>query len=92
VALSIGVGTGSRVDVDGHVVKVKNVVKPNLIVLTVDGGEDIVVSDQARIEILPDVFVFAGVGSTGRGSRLAFEAPVSIPIHRIGYEVVEYGT
>jgi len=83
LALSIGISSGSKIKVGDHMVEVKTVAKPNLIVLSVDGGPDQVISDQSRTEILPEVFVFSGVGSQGSGNRLAFEAARSIPIHRV---------
>lgn len=84
MALSIGVTTNSKIDVGGHKVLVKSVIRPNLIILTVDGGPEITVSENERVQILPEVFVFAGIGGNGVGSRLAFEAPKSIEIHRKG--------
>lgn len=84
MALSIGVSNGSLIRVGEHRVLVKAVVNSTLLVVTVDGGQDITVSDKERVEILPQVFVFAGVGNGGVGNRLAFEAPRSIPIHRKG--------
>lgn len=83
MALSIGVSQGSRISVGKNMVRVKSVARPNLIVLSVDDGPDVVVSDQAKVEILPKVFVFVGVGRSGTGNRLALEASRDIPIHRI---------
>lgn len=83
MALSIGVTAGSRINVAGHIVEVKAIARPNLIVLTVDEGPEMVVSDQARTEILPKVFVFSGLGQSGGTNRLAFEADKVVPIHRI---------
>ena len=79
MTLSIGVGVGSRIDVGGHLIQVKALVSPNVIVLTVDRGEDVVVSEGKAVEILPDVKVHAGP----HGNRLAFIAPRSIRISRI---------
>lgn len=88
MALSLGVKAGDKIKVGEHVVQVKTLTQPNLIVLTVDAGPDIVVSDLSRTEILPKVFVFSGVNQGGSGNRLAFEADKSIRILRIrdGYE------
>lgn len=83
MALSIGVSVGSRIDVDGHSVVVKTLSQPNLIVVSVDNGPDVVISDQAGTEILPTVFVFSGVGANGGTNRLAFEAPRAIRISRV---------
>lgn len=84
MALSIGVSAGSKIDVGNHCVQVKTVVHPTLFILNVDGGEDITVTDKERVKILPEVYVFAGVGGAGVGNRLAFEAPRSIAINRRG--------
>jgi hypothetical protein len=84
VALSIGVRVGTKIDIAGHIVQVKGIVDTSLIVVTVDGGPDMRVSDKERITILPDVYVF--VGGRGQGHqdhRLAFEAPKLIRISRI---------
>lgn len=88
MAKVIGVTSGSVINVGGeivggHKVQVKSVVKNNLIVITVDDGEEITISDQERVEIVPGVFVFAGVGANGTGYRLGFEAPKSILINRM---------
>ena len=83
MALSIGVSTGSRIDVAGHLVEVKSIQDPNLIVITVDGGTPIVLQEQQRQEILPGVFVFSGVGEQGGANRIAFEAPQAIRISRL---------
>jgi hypothetical protein len=80
VALSIGVGVGSRIDVGGHVVQVKSLVHPNVVVITVDRGAEVVISEGQVVEILPGVKVQSGLG----GNRLAFHAPKSIRISRIG--------
>lgn len=83
MALSIGVSVGSKIDVGGHLLQITALAQPNLIVVTVDAGVPVVVSDQSRTEILPDVFVFSGVGKAGSANRLAFEAPRAIRISRI---------
>ena len=88
MAKIIGVTSGSVINVGGHLVgghtvKVKSVVKPNVIVITIDDGADITISDQERVEIVPGVFVFAGVNSNGAGCRLGFEAARSILINRL---------
>jgi len=83
MALSIGVSKGSKIDIAGHVLEVKDIAKGNLIVVSIDGGNDKIISEQASIEVLPEVFVFAGIGPGGSSNRLAFTAKRSIPIHRI---------
>lgn len=83
MALSIGVSVGSKIDIGGKMLTVKAMAPPNLIVVSVDGAADVVVSDLSRTEILPNVFVFAGVGKGGGSHRLAFEASRSIRISRV---------
>jgi hypothetical protein len=77
--LSIGVSVGSRIDVGGHQVKVKSLTHPNIIVVTVDNGPELVISEDKTVEILPDVKVQSGIG----GNRLAFHAPRRIRISRM---------
>lgn len=55
----------------------------SLIIVAVDGGHEITISDQAKTEILKKVLVFSGLGASGNASRLAFEAPKNIKIQRI---------
>jgi sRNA-binding carbon storage regulator CsrA len=83
MSLSIGVSTGSRISVGDHVVRVKSINSPNLFVVDIDGGNEVVISEREKIEVLPDVFVQSGVGQKGGGNRLAFDAPRSIKISRI---------
>jgi len=83
MALSIGVSVGSKIDVGGHLLQVKEIAPHNLIVISIDKGEDMVISELSRTEILPTVFVFVGVGQSGGGNRLAFEAPKTIRINRV---------
>jgi hypothetical protein len=56
----------------------------DLITITIDGGKNILVTDQSKSIILPEVLAFSGVGASGNRSRLAFEAPRTIPIRRLG--------
>ena len=79
MALSIGVSVGSKIDVGGHTVQVNALVHPNVVVITVDRGEEIVISEGRAVEILPGVKVQSGVG----GNRLAFHAAKSIRISRV---------
>lgn len=79
MALAIGVGVGSKIDVGGHLLQVKALVHPNLIVITVDRGDDVVVSESRAVEILPGVKLQSGPG----GNRLAFHAAKSIRISRV---------
>jgi len=82
MALSIGVGVGSKIDIGGHLLVVKALVQPNVVVVTVDRGEEIVISEGKSVEVLPGVKVQAGLG----GNRLAFHAAKSIRISRVGEE------
>jgi hypothetical protein len=79
IALSIGVSVGSKIDVGGHILQVKALVHPNVVVITVDRGEEILISEGKTVEILPEVRVQSGVG----GNRLAFHAPKAIRISRV---------
>lgn len=79
MALSIGVSVGSKIDVGGHMLVVKALVHPNVVVVTVDRGDDIVISEGRTVDILPGVRVQVGLG----GNRLAFHAAKSIRISRI---------
>jgi hypothetical protein len=60
--------------------QVKALVHPNVVVVTLDRGEEIVISEARAVEILPGVKVQSGSG----GNRLAFHAAKSIRISRIG--------
>lgn len=81
--MSIGVSVGSRIAIGNNVLEVRALAHPNLIVIGVDDGPDIVISEEARKEVLPEVFVQTGVGPTGTGNRLAITAPKVIRISRI---------
>jgi hypothetical protein len=72
--------------VDGHIVTVKAFSHPNVITISVDDREDIRVTEDHSIEILPQVNVFPGVGPREASNRLAFEAPLSVRIGRIEKE------
>lgn len=61
--------------------EVLNVPSPHLILLKLDGKADILISDQARKEILPTVYAFVGSRESGV-NRIAFEAPRDVPIFR----------
>jgi len=87
MALSIGVSVGSRIDVGGHLLQVKALVHPNVVVVTLDRGEEIVISEARAVEILPGVKVQSGSG----GNRLAFHAAKSIRISRIGESTAPKG-
>jgi hypothetical protein len=51
-------------------------------VVTVDGGDDVVISDKDRKEIVPGLWVRVGIGQVGGCNRLAFEAPKTINVSR----------
>lgn len=80
MALSIGISVGSKIDVGGHLLQVKSLSHPNVIIVTVDRGEDIIISEGRAVEVLPGVKVQSGSG----GNRLAFHAAKSIRISRVG--------
>ena len=88
IALSIGVNKKSKIRVGSSILKVRQVVSPTLIVVGLDDGPDLTVTDQQSTELMPGVTVFAGVGGRKRsiapGSRdvvrLAFEADRSVEI------------
>jgi sRNA-binding carbon storage regulator CsrA len=85
MALSLGIKVGSKIQVGDHEVLIKDLTPPSFIVVSVDGGNDIVVSERSRLEILPNVFVF----SAGENSnRLVFEAPREVLISRVKNEKV----
>lgn len=64
----------------GHTLVVKSLAHPNIVVITVDRGDDIIISEGRAVEILPGVKVQSGSG----GNRLAFHAAKSIRISRVG--------
>lgn len=89
MALSIGVSAGESITIgpygpkkEYHTVYVKILTAPNLIVITVDNGPEIVVNDDQKIELLPEVFVQVGIGANGASNRLAFHADRSIKIEK----------
>lgn len=91
MALSLGVQAGSNIKVGQWMLHVDEVLDNGLRVKVDVGGKKFFVSDDERVEVLKDVFVFCGV-SAGMGwnmpykSKLAFEAPTDILIHRAGVE------
>jgi len=56
-----------------------------MIAITVDDGEELLITDQKATKSLPKVSVSSGVrrGGLGNGNRLAFDAPKSIEITRL---------
>jgi hypothetical protein len=83
MALSIGVSAGSKIKVGKSMVAVQEANR-RMVTLKVDGGPTQIITEAERTEILPQVYVFIGVGpDSGMNSRLAFEAPRSIQIDRV---------
>lgn len=83
MALSIGVTAGSQIRIGKSVLKVVDITS-GLITVKVGNGPLHVLSDKERAEVLPNVFVFVGdMRGRNTGSRLAFEAPRSVPITRV---------
>jgi hypothetical protein len=88
MALSLGVQAGSNILIGQDMLHVDEILSNGLKVLVDVGGRKFVISDDERIEVLKDVFVFCGV-SAGMGwnmahkSKLAIEAPLDILIDRL---------
>jgi hypothetical protein len=83
MALSLGVRIGSRILVGNHCIEVKARLAPNRIVITVDNGGEILITDEAATAVLPGVKVFAGMAKKGNEPRLAFVAEPAIKIVRV---------
>ena len=82
--LSIGVSVGSKIAIGKSVVEVRNIsTYPPMIIISVDGKEDTLITGEDQKEIIPHVFAQVGVGERGASNRLAFEAPRRIRISRI---------
>lgn len=86
MALSLGVSVGSEITI-GPVnrLKVLDIIGGTQVKIEV-GGNQFLIDDQERQEVLPEVFVSCGLSAPTRGthtSRLAFEAPRSIKIDRV---------
>lgn len=90
MALSLGVRAGSQViltDHEGlaHTLTVRRINSAVDIDVAVD-GQDFKLTDQERVAVIPDCFVFSGARE-GRGDEeytyLAFEAPRDIRIDRV---------
>lgn len=85
MALIIGVNKSSKIQVGDKMVKIGDIL-PTVVMLKVEGGEDFMISDKERTEILPDVFVSLGLNhrtQSTNSNRLAFEAPMSVKINRV---------
>lgn len=82
MALSLGVSVGRKIAVGASVLEIRAIPDPTQMIIAVDGGKEIAVSDDAAnaVQVLPGVRVFVGLDTNGNRNRLAFEAPKSIPI------------
>lgn len=84
--LSLGVKVGSRIWVGEDAVDVVGIEDGRRIVVRVNGSARYLLDEWGRIEILPGVIAFCGVYGprrlVGPRSRLAIDAPRSIPIQR----------
>jgi hypothetical protein len=89
MALSLGVHKGDKIFVGAHCLEVRAITPSpdpaagDLITVAIDGGEEMVVTDRSKSNILPGVLAFSGVGAKGAKNRLALEAPRNIPIRRL---------
>lgn len=86
MALSLGIKTGAKFKIGNHLMVVLSVGPGSHAVVDV-GGKSYHVNDQRSVEVLKDVRIsFGPERSTGgyqNGPRLAFEAPITIPIVRL---------
>ena len=83
--LSLGVKAGSRVWIGEVAVDVLEIEEGRRIHVRVNGSDRYLLDEWNRIEILPGVVAFCGVHGPKRprhNSRLAIEAPRSVPILR----------
>ena len=83
MGLSLGVYINSQIQIGGSVLRVLRMPRPPLIVVRLDNGDDILVSDRERTEIMPGVFLSVGKIKKGFTNRLLIEAPKSVPITRL---------
>lgn len=89
MALVLGckLGSGIRIGtVDGTTMVTVSTIDPELEVQLEVTDRLFKITDQERTEIMPDVFVSLGSGSSTKGDRycrLVFEAPRSIRIERV---------
>lgn len=89
MALSLAVREGDKISIGNHCLEVKAILpraranEANPIIVAVDGGEDIRVTEESKTKIFPEVFVFSGLGGTGNARRLVIDAPKNIAIRRL---------
>lgn len=85
--LSLGVRKGFKYRVGGSIIRVKEVLGPKEVVVTVDRDTDYTITEHERVQVIPDVFLSCGVPDHvvihEHHSRLAIEAPNEIKIERI---------
>lgn len=87
MALSLGIQSGSQIQIGDSIMRVIEVARDGKLVHIEVTGKRFSVSDEERTEILDDVFVQVGIPTnwnTPLRSRLAFEAPRCITINRLG--------
>lgn len=85
MALSLGVGIGSKIDIGGVIAEVKDIVPQEYVELIIFGRPYIITSYE-RVEVIPDVFISLGnvtKYNTSKFSRIAIEAPKDIKIVRV---------
>lgn len=86
MALAIGVRKGSRIDIAGDVLEVKEIHGLNVSVAVAypDQLLSLVVTDQCRDKLRNQVFVSTAKSKNGDGyTRLLFEAPAAVKISRL---------
>jgi len=88
MALSLGVSVGERIAVGDSIVEVRAINGSKRMIVAVNGAPEIEVTDDKAdaVEVLPGVRLFVGLDRDGNRNRLAFDAPKSIPINRVGEE------
>lgn len=86
MSLSIGVHAGQSIKVGEAVLKIVRIVRDQLIEVEVGARRHLLTEDE-RTEILPDVYASYGTSPSRQGTmpRIAFEAPRTITIQRLGY-------
>ena len=89
MALSIGVNRGSQIQIGKSMVRVIDI-RPGTVVVAVNNGPAVILSENESTELMPEVFAFVGLDSKESrfcDSRIAFEAPRRIAITRVKNEV-----
>lgn len=87
MALVLSLRAGETIFVGDRLVRVANVRHSSDFDVVVEDGAPKAVSNRMATEILPDVFVSAGVGTRPGLLRVVFEAPPSVRIIRSEREV-----